>query len=68
MFIVAVADRLMGFGLRMTLFNWAGATFLGALVAAVYIYAWGVSLVTERKTPAMRRWLGGLVGIHARPY
>jgi peptidoglycan/LPS O-acetylase OafA/YrhL len=67
MLLVAASERALGFGLRMTEFNWRTATFLAALVFAVYLYAWAVSLFTERKTPAVRRWLSSLLAAPAEP-
>lgn len=65
-FIVAIMEQSTGFGLRMTAFNWGTGTFLAVLVLAVYAYAWAVSTVTERNTPAVRRWLGDLLGVQAK--
>ncbi len=65
--IVAMVEQALGIGLRMTAFSWSALAFLAALVAAAYAYSWAVSLVTERNTPAVRRWLENLAGLRGRP-
>jgi peptidoglycan/LPS O-acetylase OafA/YrhL len=65
--VVAIVEQATGFGMRMSIFGWNALAFLAALVLAAYAYGWAVSLVTERNTPAVRRWLGGLVGLQLEP-
>lgn len=63
---VVVAWERFGTGLRMTEFTGGSFAFFAAALGAFYAFAWSIARLTERNTPALRRWLGRLAGVPER--
>jgi peptidoglycan/LPS O-acetylase OafA/YrhL len=53
----AWTEATWGKGLAMTPGGWFPAAFACLLIVAANLYAWGVSLLTERHTAAVRGWV-----------
>ena len=63
--IVAIAQERFAYGLRMTRLDAGATAFLLALILGVYAFAYGVSVLTEKQTPAIRAWV--LQRLHLPP-
>jgi peptidoglycan/LPS O-acetylase OafA/YrhL len=65
--LVAIAGQDFHFGLRLTAFTGTSSAFFAVALLAAYGYAAVVAGLTERHTPAIRRWLGRCLGVTPNP-